>query len=187
MEQPNTSHSEFSIVEETAMPSATDRAIRNGLCASFPNDADVFAQTRAWHGSAPTLSVVRQEGPLIVAHVGIVVRTIAVGLTNVTIAGVQNVFVLPSHRGTGLVDRLMTTAMREAGKRKLECGLLFCLPVLQRVYARTGWVTLPTRPIYATSASNGRYLLEDKNVLMFHPLSRTDFPAHPIDLRGDDW
>jgi GNAT superfamily N-acetyltransferase len=116
-----------------------------------------------------------------------VIRTIRAGQTPLTVAGVQNVFVLPPHRKTGLADRLMTAAMDEARARSLDCGLLFCLPVLTRIYERTGWRLLSLRPVWATGESQGRYLLDDKNVLMFLPMKRPAFPDGPIDLNGDDW
>jgi GNAT superfamily N-acetyltransferase len=176
------------IVDETELDRATDAAIKAGLIECFPADAGVFAQTRAWHGSVPTYTALVEDGGRVVAHVGVVVRTLlVVGATPVTVAGVQNVFVVPSHRKTGLVDRVMTAAIGEARARLLDCGLLFCLPVLTRVYERTGWKVLSARPVWATGERQGRYLLDDKNVLMFLPIRRKGFPDGAIDLNGDDW
>ena len=175
------------VITEADLDRSTDAAIKAGLIECFPADAETFAKTRAWHGSAPTYTAIVEDEGRVVAHVGVVVRTILVGAMPVTVAGVQNVFVVPSHRGTGLVDRVMTVAMDEARARRLECGLLFCLPVLTRVYERTGWKLLSARSVWATGEQQGRYLLDDKNVLMFLQITRKDFPNGPIDLNGDDW
>lgn len=164
-----------------------DEAIRAGLCICFPNDAAVFSQTRAWHGSAPAYSVVVEQDHQVIAHVGVVQRTLRVGSGPLSIAGVQNVFVLPDHRGRGLADRIMTAAMDQALRRRIDVGLLFCLPTLERLYRRLGWLALGQREVWATHSAGQRYRPDPKNVLMFHPLLRRDFPAGPIDLCGDDW
>jgi len=175
------------IIDEACMDRATDMAIRDGLCVCFPANRDVFAQTRAWHGSAPAFTVLLEDDRRIIAHVGVVQRTIRVGEADLAIAGVQNVFVLPGFRGRGLADRVLAVAMADAMWRRLDAGLLFCLPALEKVYARCGWKTLPRRTVHATRATGERYVLDDRNIMMFFPLLAREFPAGEIDLRGDDW
>lgn len=175
------------IVDEREMDPATDAAVRRGLCACFPNDIAIFSQTRAWHGSASAFSVLMEAGGEVVAHAGAVDRIIRAGADRVRIAGVQNVFVLPRHRGRGLVDQAMRMSMEEAERRHMDAGLLFCIPALENLYARTGWHTLPPRPVWATRSSGERYRLDEKNILMFHPLRLRTFPDDEIDLNGDDW
>lgn len=164
-----------------------DRAIREGLCACFPADVDTFRRTRAWHGSVPAFSVLVGDERLVIAHLGVVERVIRVGEQNVNIAGVQNVFVRPEYRGNGLVDRILRVSMDEALQRRIDVGMLFCLPVLEKIYARNGWIALPYRQVHATRSNGERYVLDEKNILMFHPLIRRDFPEGSIDLCGDDW
>jgi GNAT superfamily N-acetyltransferase len=176
------------VISEAELDRTVDAAIKAGLVECFPADADMFSRTRAWHGSAPTFTaLVEDDARRVVAHVGVVMRTIRAGETALTVAGVQNVFVVSPHRKTGLADHVMTAAMDEARARNLDGGLLFCLPVLTRIYARTGWQLLSPRPVWATGESQGRYLLDDKNVLMFLPMKCATFPDGPIDLNGDDW
>jgi predicted acetyltransferase len=175
------------IVEESAMDAATDRAIKVGLCASFPNDAATFSQTRAWHGSAATYSVLIEESGAVVAHVGVVVRTITASGTPVAMAGPQNVYVIPTRRGRGLVNRVMAASMEEAKRRGLDVGLLFCLPSLENIYKRCGWRTLPATTVHATRTNGERYVLDEHNLLMFYPLKVQAFPPGEIDLNGDDW
>ena len=200
------------IVDESSMPPELDAAIRAGLCACFPKDREHFAAGRDWHGSRPAFSAVVQEGVSVVAsqtrqttasgqttapgadspaqviaHAGVVDRVIEAGGVPLRVAGVQNVFVVPARRGTGLVHRVMKAAMAEAARRGLDCGLLFCSPALVKVYARTGWRPLPPAPITRVDAAGRELPLPAGNVAMFFPLARADFPPGDIHLRGNDW
>jgi len=169
------------------MPASTDAAIRRGLCACFPNDREHFASHRDWHGSVPAWSVVLEEGTEVVAHAAVVDRVIDVGGLSVHVAGVLNVFVLPEWRGKWLVHRVMSAAMEEARRREFDCGLLFCVPALEKVYARTGWRTLSARRITRVDEEGRELPLPGDNLAMFHPLAMADFPAGDIHLRGNDW
>ncbi len=127
------------IVSDATISPAQDAAIRAGLCVCFPPDREVFSRTRAWHGSCPAWSVLVTCEDSLVAHAGIVERQILVGQERVWIAGVQNVFVLPEHRGLGLFRQVMSAALEEARQRGLDFSLLFCAPDIGRKYARQGW------------------------------------------------
>ncbi len=174
------------IVLESQMPAELDQRIRAGLCASFPVDNGVFAHTRAWHGSRPCYTVVMEQGEEVVAHVGVVDRTIRVSDVPLRVAGIQNVFVRPGFRGQGLCDRIMIAAMDEALRLGFDCGLLFCVPKLERVYAATGWKNLGERTVIRVD--EGRDVaIPDKNITLYLPLARTGFPDGIIHLQGNDW
>jgi predicted N-acetyltransferase YhbS len=128
----------LSLIDERTMPAPVDAEIRRGLCICFPGDAALFSRSRAWHGSAPEFSVVLEDADRIVAHAGVVARTIGVGQTLLRVAGVQNVFVRPEYRGRGLSIRVVEAAIQEAAGRSFDAGLLFCVPALQSVYACCG-------------------------------------------------
>ncbi len=121
------------------MDAACDASIRAGLCACFPPDREVFARSRGWHGAMPDWTVVREERGRVIAHVGVVERTVGVGGQSPRVAGVQSVFVLPAHRGRGLCRDVMQAAMTEAARRGLDFGLLFCTPQFGPIYERLGW------------------------------------------------
>ena len=177
----------LTIVEERQMDARLDAVIRQGLCTCFPADTDVFSQTRAWHGSAPAWSVLLFDEAELVAHVGLVDRAITIGGRPVRVAGVQNVFVLPTRRGQGLCDQVMLRAMDEASRREYDCGLLFCVPQLEKVYARCGWLGLGEREVIRIDEDGREVSLPDKNIAMFHPLRLRNFPAGTIHLQGNDW
>jgi predicted N-acetyltransferase YhbS len=177
---------QLSLIDESEMTAQLDQRIRDALCVCFPADREAFSQSRAWHGSAPAYSALLQDGDQIVGHVGVVDRTISVGGTAVRAAGVQNVFVLPNHRGKGLSARLMDDAMREAAVRRFSCGLLFCVPSLEPVYVRCGWRSLGFREV--VRVENGRELpIPGKNITMFYPLHLVALPDGLIHLQGNDW
>jgi len=175
------------VVDEKDVDAILDQRIREGLCISFPRDASVFSRNRAWHGSAPAWNVILEQDDRIIAHCGIVDRTIKVGNEFLHIAGVQNVYVMPTFRGKGFCDGVMNSAMGDAGRRGYDCGLLFCVPELEKVYARCGWRLLPNENVYRMD-ENGEILpLPGKNIAMFFPLKRKGFPAGDISLEGNDW
>lgn len=175
------------VIPESEMEPATDRSIRDGLCACFPPDVAVFSKTRAWHGSAPLFSVVVEDDGAVVAHAGVVDRVVKVGEELLRVAGIQNVFVLPAGRGRGLCDRVMEAAMEEAARRGFDAGLLFCVPDLEKVYRRVGWRLLATREAVRVDDDGREIPLPAKNIAMWLPLGRGDFPEGRIHLQGNDW
>jgi GNAT superfamily N-acetyltransferase len=175
------------IVPEEQMTPVLDAAIRHGLVICFPEDAEVFSQTRVWHGSAPAWSVVLEHDGEVIAHVGVVDRVITAGGHELRAAGIQNVFVLPEFRRRGLTTALMEAAMREAEARGFDLGLLFCLPDIERVYSRSGWLTLDPRPLVRVDENGNEVEIAVKNLAMFYPLRQPSFPQGVLNLGGNDW
>jgi predicted acetyltransferase len=169
------------------MSAAEDAAIRAGLCLCFPPDREVFSRTRAWHGTRPAWSVLVEMADRIVAHAAIVERQVLVGGEKVRVAGALNVFVLPDCRGQGLFRQVMSSAMDEAYRRRSDFGLLFCTPEIGAKYERLGWRLLADRRVTRIDEQGQEQPLPAKNVTLFHPLRRSDFPAGDIHLLGNDW
>jgi GNAT superfamily N-acetyltransferase len=175
------------VVEEAKITQAEDEAIRDGLCMCFPPDRPVFSLTRKWHGTGPAWSVIVEEGPVIAAHVGVVDRIVTAGPDTVRVAGIQNLFVLPDFRGRGLGRAVMERAMEEAGRRGFECGLLFCVPDLERLYVLCHWQLLPRERVLRIDEHGREADLPSKNIAMYFPLARSSFPPGTIHLQGNDW
>lgn len=176
---------ELRIASESALDSRTDAAIRTALCVGFPADREVFARTRAWHGSSPAWSVWLEDDGTVIAHAGVVDRTVLAGEAAVRVAGVQNLCVVPDYRGRGFCKRVMEAAMDEAARRGHQCGLLFCTAALGTIYERLGWRFLDRA---VTRIDSGRPLpLPEGNRPMVYPLSLRAMPPGPIDLQGNDW
>jgi len=175
------------IINEAEVTSELDLEIKEALCRCFPGDAEIFSRSRAWHGSAPAWSVIMVDNNRIAVHAGIVDRTVKVGETFVRVAGIQNVFVLPEYRGMGLCEKVMAAAMQEAEKRNFDAGLLYCVPKLEKVYAKCGWRLLPERKIIRIDENSKHIPLPAKNITMVFPLKVREFPDGIINLQGNDW
>jgi len=175
------------IVKEQDIDAKLDEAIRRSLCICFPDDREIFEKTRAWHGSVPAWSVLIEHEGLVVAHVAVIDRTILVGDQALRVAGVGNVFTLPEYRGKGLYFKVMKTAMAGARDQGLDCGLLFCAPRIEKVYAFIGWRTLHDVQVVRIDESGREAPIPDKNITMFLPLNRSEFPPGRVHLQGNDW
>ncbi len=177
----------FEVVNDEAVSARLDRLIRETLAACFPADEEHFSRDRSWHTRPAWVVVALDADGTVAAHCAMVERTVVVGgHTSVPVAGVQGFSVLPGWRGTGLSDRIMERAIEEARRRGVGAGLLFCLPELEKVYARTGWRTLDAsvsmRDDHGESAP-----IPGKNIAMAVTLGMASFPAGDIDLMGSDW
>lgn len=175
------------IIEEADITDEMDLLIKAGLCKCFPPDVEIFSKSRAWHGSAPAWSVVILDKERIAAHVGIVDRVINAGGLQIRVAGIQNVFVLPDYRGQGLCDKVMNQSMETAEQREFDAGLLYCVPQLEKVYARCGWQLLPKEDVIRVDDTGNELALPDKNIAMFYPLKIKKFPVGTVHLQGNDW
>jgi predicted acetyltransferase len=175
------------VVKEEAVTPKLDEAIRRGLVRCFPWEAETFEQTRAWHGSAPAWSVILDHEGEIIGHVGVVDRVISVGGHELRVAGIQNVFILPEFRGRGVSTPLLDKAMQEATQQGFDLGMLFCVPELERVYERAGWLTLGMRETVRVDETGQEVPLPEKNIAMFYPLRQPSFPQGLIHLQGNDW
>ena len=174
------------LFDEPAVTPELDAAIRALLRACFPADAGAFAQTRHWHGSGPTYSMLHRQGGQVLGHVGIVVRAVTCGGRPAKIAGIQNLAVLPEARKSGLSRKLMTESMREAARRGVRWGLLFCVPELERFYTSLVWKTLSISVTEAGADGRGAPITS-KNIAMSLELAGEPFPSGDIDLQGRDW
>ncbi len=178
---------EFKLVKEAEMTPGTDQKIRENLCKCFPDSKDVFSQTRKWHGSGPAWTVFILEDADIIAHVGIVDRIIRVGDAKFHIAGIQNVFVLPEQRGKGICEKIMEDSMKKAAISGYDFGLLFCVPKLEKVYAKTGWIKISERETVRIDENGNETGIPGKNIAMFYPIKIDKFPPGNIHLQGNDW
>jgi hypothetical protein len=77
--------------------------------------------------------------------------------------------------------------MDEARRRDYDCGFLFCVPELEKVYARCGWLLLPPEPIIRIDETGAETPIPGKNIAMWHPLRADTFPPGVIHLQGNDW
>lgn len=177
----------ITLVQERDVSRRLDEKIKESLCLCFPDDVATFSVTRAWHNTAPSWSLYSEDNDRIISHVGVVDRSIRVGDKVVRIAGMQNVFVSPEFRGKGFCDALMNAAMVKAAEYGFDFGLLFCIPDIEKVYERSGWIKLPPSSILVADESGKEGVLPGKNIAMYFPLKLSAFPVGDIHLQGNDW
>jgi hypothetical protein len=176
------------IIEEANIDTSLDAIIRRNLCLCFPWVADTFVNTRTWNQCTPSWTALIERGGDVIAHLVVVDRTIRVGETPVRVAGVGDVFVLHQFRGQGLVDRVLLGAMQEALQRRYDVGMLFCVPVLEKVYLRSGWITLDRQPAHFLDDKDqpqNRWTSQDMG--MYYPLVLPSLPPGSIQLQGRVW
>jgi len=131
--------------------------------------------------------VLVEKDDTVIAHVAVIDRTIRIGDRPLRIAGIGNVFTLPEYRRGALYYRVMKTAMAEAERRDFDCGLLFCVPEIEKVYAFMRWQTLPDAQIVRIDENGQEAPIPGKNIAMFYPLKVQQFPPGRIHLQGNDW
>ncbi len=175
------------VIAEADISTVLDRRIKEGLCASFPENKDFFAKSRYWNGVAPEFSIVGMEGENVIGYIAVISREIQVGSnTMLSIFGIQNVFVLPEYRGKGVLDIIMDKTLNESGKRNYDCGLLFCMPVLEKIYVRSGWKTLKNVSVFEMD-EKGIRIPKTKGICMYYPGGISQFPKGDINLMGKSW
>ena len=81
----------------------------------------------------------------------------------------------------------MNAAMVKAAEYGFDFGLLFCIPDIEKVYERSGWIKLPHSSIIVTDESGRDGTLPGRNIAMYFPLNRQYFPVGDIHLQGNDW
>jgi len=179
---------QFSVIREQDIPPDLDKAIRDLLVVCFPADRKYYQRQSWWH-CIPVYRVLgRDLRGSIVAHAAIVERTVNIGdePLMMRVAGVQGFCVSQDHRGTGLSKRMMSMAMEEAGRLRFDAGLLFCIGELEAVYVRMCWHKLNS-DVYMLDEESGKIPIPAKNITMFCPLGKRQFPPGDIDLAGTDW
>jgi GNAT superfamily N-acetyltransferase len=178
----------YSFIGETEISQELDRSIRHALAECFPADKEAFSRSSWWH-SRPSWRILAYTAKNELAgHVAIVERDVTVGPQRSVVhtAGIQSVFVMPAQRGKGIADRLLMVAMEEAAVRHFDSGILFCVPELEKVYARTGW-RKTVSSVYAIDDRYETVPTSEKNIIMIYPINNFVFPAGDICLNGPDW
>ncbi|MHC4354147.1 MAG: GNAT family N-acetyltransferase [Planctomycetota bacterium] len=179
---------QLSVIREQDLAPDLDKAIRDLLVECFPADREYYGRQSWWH-CVPAYRVLgRDSQGAIVAHAGVVDRTVSVGddLSKMRVAGVQGFCVSHDHRGTNLSGRMMSVAMEEASGRGFDAGLLFCVDKVEAVYRRVGWHRLDS-DVYMLDDQKVKTSIPAKNITMFYPLGESQFPPGDIDLAGTDW
>ena len=129
----------------------SDLSRRELECLRDLFDGEYFWEHGPWDPDAPygyapaDVHVIASSDGRLLGHVGFQLRSIAVGVCDVAVAGTGGVLVRKESRGVGLGAALMRraqAAMRSfdvPGKPKAEFGYLGCRPEVVPFYQATGW------------------------------------------------
>ena len=149
---------------------------------------DLFSKCSWWHSKPSWRVLAFTDSNAIAGHVAIIERQITAAnqSTPIQIAGMQSVFVMPNQRGTGLAEELMRLSINYAAKRRLDSGVLFCVPEIEKVYAAMGWHKINDF-VYRQDDAGKKAPLPSKNITMIYPIDNFNFPPGIIHLNGHDW
>ena len=176
------------IINEIEISAKIDQEIRNGLCRCFPENTKIFSITRAWNGVSPVFSVLGFEGDNLIAHTGVVSKKILINSDEeLTVFGLQNVFIIPEYRGKGLLDIIMQELLKRVKKMQFDYGLLFCKPELEKTYSKCSWQRLSNNRIFLLNNEGIKTPLSRRHIAMFYPLIHSHFPIGNINLQGSTW
>ncbi len=174
------------VINETDVSQTIAEALKKSLCVCYPDDVEIFSCVTYWR-NVPSYRVFIEADGSIIAHIAAVDRTISIGSQEVRVAGSQAAFVMPEHRGKGLIDKIFPVVFEQAESRGYDLSVLFCKPSLEKYYNRFGYKILADRKIIYTDTDGNKGLLPDDNITMWAPVNMKTFPAGDIDLKGCDW
>ncbi len=124
----------------------------------------------------------------LVGHVGFQRRTIAVGATEVTIAGTGGVLVGASTRGSGLGRRVMHRAQRVmAEDPRIDFGYLGCREEVVPFYESAGWARVHAVERHVSMLDPSTHVLSAEGPILIFPTQQSHWPDGEIDLRGTPW
>ena len=179
----------FSIknLREEDVLSPLDNEIRHLLCVCFPNDEAHFRQTRYWNEHKPAFVITLNSDAELVGHVSLVELSVSVGTYCLSVAALGCFAVKPTHQGRGLASNLLNAFRNLSLEEKFDLGLLLCLPELEKVYAKAGWITLQDRTLSLKTENNAIEEYHGKNIAMWLPLVRTSLPEGDISINKKEW
>lgn len=158
------------------------------LCFTRPQDA-VFRHRRYWKEPPRYRWIMRNAGGDLIAHAAahdkIVVAEPEGGeKEELRVAGMAEVMVHPAARGMGHVKELLGVAHPALERMGFEFSVLFGRPV---IYRSSGYrIAENIVRYYDDSAGEWKRerFREPERSFMYRPLSRPDWPAGTIDIRG---
>ncbi|HEX4083942.1 MAG TPA: GNAT family N-acetyltransferase [Chthoniobacteraceae bacterium] len=158
--------------------SAEDEELRQLLLSSFPYETALLS--RRYIRKAPAHRwLVRAVSGELVAHVGVHDLVIGIGTREVRIGGIAEVCVAHSHRGRGLVGKMLAEAHAWMEREGIPFAMLFGHP---KIYTSIGY-QLIENPIQVENA-----LIHTWNPFKGKPMVRLigaePWPTEPVDLRG---
>jgi len=128
------------------------------------------------------------HGSMLVGHVGFQRRRVAVGTTEVCVAGTGGVLVHPARRGEGAGRRVMSRAQETMRlDDRIEYGYLGCRPDVVSFYESTGWSRVHATERHVSMVTPGGTTASSDGPILIFDASGSRWPQGEIDLRGTPW
>jgi predicted acetyltransferase len=165
-------------IEDRDVDDALDVQIRALLTSCFPSEARF--QARRYFEEPPFRRwFVRDSAGQLAAQLCVHMKVVGSSVGDLSIGGVAEVAVDPSHRGQGLV-RLMLAELHDWLDGRASFALLFGNPA---VYSSSGYVPI-LNVIRSTTPATGELVQRSYENAMIKAIGDVRWPDGLIDLRG---
>lgn len=163
-------------IADSTVGSELDRQLRELLVLCFP-DTPQFREHRHYLEPPSHRWFIRDDGRLI-GHVCLHRKIIGSAEGDLRIGGIAEVCVRPTHRGRGLVGRMLHEIHQwdHDGDFQMLFGD-------ERVYHSSGYQTVHN-PLRYFDPKKQQWITQPLAGTMTRPAARSNWPAGPIDLRG---
>ena len=176
------------VVDEADVDPVLDERIKHNLATCFSHRKETLLVSRHHNGNVPDFTAVVEIDDKAAAHVAIISRTITVGETQLHVAALGLVAVLPEFRGNDLSFIAIKAAMEEMTRRDYDLGLLFCVEGLVPFYQRSGWTQISGREFkFFDLEQNKVAVFPAERKRMFFPIKLKEFPEGNVNLNGVKW
>ncbi len=168
------------IIPEWALTPADEAQIADLLRRSFETNFGA----RSYFQQRHHLRLVTRENGKIIGHMALLFRAIRLGSQLVDIAGLADVCTDADHRGKGVAQNLLTSAIKESHASQADFFLLFGNA---NIYSGNGFQPFsnPVTYLDLSGARTGEVKTEAAEQLMVLPLRDTLWPpTAPVDLLG---
>jgi GNAT superfamily N-acetyltransferase len=151
-------------------------AIQIRRAREFGDDSMTYAHPQ-WH-------LLGYLDDVLVAQVGVLQRTIAIGRDLHLIGGVGFLVTEPDYRGRGFAAQIMNGAVAFLkDKLRLSFALLTCKPRLESLYTGMGWRTVSESNVFVQPTGNRAC----GGLIMIHECGGDSWPGGKIDFCGLPW
>jgi len=171
----------FEYLEDRNVDAALDAELRNLLSTCFTGKInEVFHHQRFFSEMPAHRWLARDSEGKLVAHLALHDKTIGTTAGDLRVGGIAEVCVAPSHRGQGLVRRLLTLSDEWMVAQGVPFSTLFGN---QGVYSSSGYRQVDN-PLRHLIPSTGVWREEPLAGFLIKPLGSVAWPSGLIDLRG---
>jgi predicted N-acetyltransferase YhbS len=168
-------------IEDRNVDAGLDAELRGLLSTCFTGKHNEVFHHQRFFSEMPTHRwLARDSEQQLVAHLALHDKIIGTSAGELRVGGIAEVCVLPSHRGQGLVRRLLALSDEWMATQGMPFGTLFGS---HDVYGSSGYRQVDN-PLRYLVKSTGNWREEPINGFLIKPFGAIAWPSGLIDLRG---